>query len=136
MQERACLDAGVIYLYFRKNAPEKVNILINKIKNKTMLAYIPKTILIEAFKHLCVSEGKEFAISCISSFQHNVIAKYISLTSELILMAGQLKCQYRMKLSYNDCIALSIALKNKAKFHTTEKNLPKIKNLQVIKYDF
>ncbi len=58
------------------------------------------------------------------------------LTSELILMAGQLKCQYRMKLSYNDCIAITIALQKKAKFHTTEKNLPKIKNLQIIKYEF
>jgi predicted nucleic acid-binding protein len=136
MQERACLDAGVIYLYYRKNAPEKVDILINKIKNQTIIAYIPKTTLIEVYKHLCVSDGKNFATSCVSSFQHNVIAQYISLTSELILIAGQLKCQYRLKLSYNDCIALAIALQKKAKFHTTEKNLPKIENLQIVKYDF
>jgi len=136
MQERACLDAGVIYLYYRKNAPEKVNILINKIKNQNILAYVPKTTLVEVYKHLCVTEGKNFATSCISSFQHNITAHYISLTSELILMAGQLKCQYRLKLSYNDCIALAISLQKKAKFHTTEKNLPKIKNLQIIKYDF
>lgn len=136
MQERACLDAGVIYLYYRKNVPEKVNILVNKIKKQTILAYIPKTTLIEVYKHLCVSDGKDFAASCVSSFQHYVIAQYISLTSELILIAGQLKCQYRLKLSYNDCIALAIALQKKAKFHTTEKNLPKIKNLQIIKYDF
>jgi len=136
MQERACLDAGVIYLYYRKNAPEKVNILINKINNQNILAYVPKTTLVEVYKHLCVTEGKNFATSCISSFQHNITAHYISLTSELILMAGQLKCQYRLKLSYNDCIALAISLQKKAKFHTTEKNLPKIKNLQIIKYDF
>ena len=136
MQERACLDAGVIYLYYRKNAPKKVDILINKIKNQNILAYVPKTTLIEVYKHLCVTEGKDFATSCISSFQHIVKAQFISLSSELILMAGQLKCQYRLKLSYNDCIGLAIALQKKAKFHTTEKNLPKIKNLQIIKYDF
>jgi len=41
-----------------------------------------------------------------------------------------------MKISYNDSIAIAIDLKKKAKFHTTEKNLPKIKNLQIIKYEF
>jgi len=136
MQERACLDAGIIYLYYRKNAPEKVNILMNKIKKQDILAFIPKTTLIEVYKHLCITEGKDFATSCISSFQHNVIAEYISLTSELILITGQLKCQYRMKLSYNDCIAIAIALQKNAKFHTTKKNLPKIKNLLIIKYEF
>jgi len=136
MQERACLDAGVIYLYYRKNAPEKVKILMSKIKKQNISAFIPKTILVEVYKHLCITEGKDFATSCISSFQHNITAQYNTLTSELNLIAGQLKCQYRMKLSYNDCIAIAIALQKKAKFHTTEKNLPKIKNLQIIKYEF
>jgi len=68
MQERACLDAGIIYLYYRKNAPEKVNILMNKIKKQDILAFIPKTTLIEVYKHLCITEGKDFATSCISTY--------------------------------------------------------------------
>ncbi len=136
MQEHACLDAGPIYLYYRKNPPEKVNILMNKIKKQKIIAYVPSVILIEVFKHICVTEDKDFATSCITSFQHKIKANHVLLGSELIFMSGQLKCQYRTELSYNDCIAIAVAIQNKAKLHTTEKNLPKIKNLQVIKYDF
>lgn len=136
MRERACLDAGPIYLYFRKNPPEKINILMNKIKSQKIIAFIPAIILVEVYKHICVSEGKDHAISCIISFQHNINAQHIYLNSDLILEAGRLKCQFRTKLSYNDCIAIATSLQNKAKLHTTEKKLPKIQNLQVVKYEF
>ena len=136
MRERACIDAGPIYLYYRKNPPEKINILINKIKKQKIIAFVPAVILVEVYKHICVTEGRDHAFSCIISFQHNINAEYISLTPDLILEAGKLKCQYRTKLSYNDCIAIATSLMNKAKLHTTEKNLPKIQRLQLITYDF
>ncbi|MHA1490016.1 MAG: PIN domain-containing protein [Promethearchaeota archaeon] len=136
MQERACLDSGPIYLYYRKNSPEKVNILMNKIKKQKIIAYVPNVILIEVFKHICVSEGKDFALSCLTSFQHNIKAQHVPLSSELILKTGELKCQYRTKLSYNDCVAIAVALQKKAKLHSTEKDFPKIKNLYIIKYEF
>ncbi len=136
MQDRACLDAGPIYLYFRKNPPEKINILMNRIKKQKIIAFVPAIILVEVYKHICVSEGKDHAISCIISFQHNINVQYISLTPDLILEAGRLKCQYRAKLSYNDCIAIATAILKKAKLHTTEKNLPKIHSLQIVTYEF
>jgi hypothetical protein len=42
-------------------------------------------------------------------------------------MAGQLKCQYRMKLSYNDCIAIAIALQKKQSFILQKKIYQKLK---------
>lgn len=136
MRDRACIDTGPIYLYYRKDPPEKVNILMNKIKKQKITAFVPAIILVEVYKHLCVTEGKDYATSCIISFQHNINAQYISLTPDLILEGGRLKCQYRTKLSYNDCIAIATALLKKAKLHTTEKNLPKIQNLQIVTYEF
>ncbi|GAI87571.1 unnamed protein product [marine sediment metagenome] len=101
-----------------------------------MSAFIPNSILVEVFKHLCVTEGKDYAMRCIISFQYTVNAQFVALTPDLIINAGRLKCQYRTKLSYNDCISISVAIKMRAKLHTTEKKLPKIRNLQVVIYDF
>lgn len=136
MSPRACLDAGPIYLYYRKNPPKKVMTLMRNIKEQKMSAFVPNSILMEVFKHLCVTEGKYYAMRCIISFQYTVNAIFVALTPDLILDAGRLKCQYRTKLSYNDCISISVAIKMRAKLHTTEKNLPKIRNLRVVIYEF
>lgn len=136
MSPRACLDAGPIYLYYRKNPPKKVMTLMRNIKEQKMSAFVPNSILVEVFKHLCVTEGKDYAMRCIISFQYTVNAQFVALTPDLILNAGRLKCQYRTKLSYNDCISISVAIKMRAKLHTTEKKLPKIRNLRVVIYEF
>ncbi len=136
MPPRACLDAGPIYLYYRKFPPKKVEALIQNIQEQKISAFVPSIILVEVFKHLCVTEGKDHAINCIINFQYDINAQFIALTPDLILDAGRLKCQYRTKLSYNDCIAIAVAIKLKAKLHTTEKNLPKIRNLRVELYNF
>ena len=136
MTSRACLDAGPISLYYRKTPPEKVDLLMRDIKNKKISAFVPYIILIEVYKHLCILKGKDYASSCITSFCYNIKVQYISLTFALILDAGRLKCRYSNKLSYNDCIAIAIALWKKATLHTTEKNLPKIANLRIKTYEF
>ena len=136
MSPRACLDAGPIYLYYRKNPPKKVMTLMRNIKEQKMSAFVPNSILVEVFKHLCVTEGKDYAMRCIISFQYTVNAQFVALTPDLILNAGRLKYQYRTKLSYNDCISISVAVKMRAKLHTTEKKLPTFRNLQVVIYEF
>ncbi len=97
---------------------------------------MPSIILVDVFKLLCIVGRKEYATSCIRSFEHKVHPLLIQLTSDLIIKAGLLKCQSRNTLSYNDSIAIAIALKGKATFHTTEKILPKIHNLQIISDEF
>ncbi len=136
MNSRACLDAGPISLYYQKNPPEKVELLIQEIKSKKISAFVPNVILIEVYKHLCIAKGKSYAENCIRSFQHNIPIQLIPLTPELILEAGYFKCQYRSKLSYNDTIVIATALKNKAILHTTEKDLPKIRHLRIETYKF
>ena len=136
MSSGVCFDAGVIYLYYQKNPPQKIDELMQDIKEKKLTGFISSVILVEVYKHLCVSEGKDYADSCIRSFLNNLRPQLVDLTPELILRAGQLKCQYRNKLSYNDSIIIAISLDKKATLHTTEKELPEIKGLKSVKYDF
>jgi len=136
MAKRACLDAGPISLYYQKNPPEEIKALINNIKNKNISALVCDVIFVEVFKHLCIAGGKDYAANCIRSFQFKVPYKSFSLTAEIIIEAGLLKCQYRKILSYNDCLSITLALKNNAEFHTTEKDLPEIPRLRIVKYKF
>ena len=110
--------------------------LFKNIKIKTTHAFVPSVILIEVYKHLCVAKGNDYATSSIRSFQFNLKPNLISLTSDIVFKAGRLKCSYRKKLSYIDCIIIASALENDAVLHTTEKKIPKIDNLSVIEYDF
>jgi predicted nucleic acid-binding protein len=134
--KRACLDAGVITLYYQKDPPPEILDLFKNIKIKTTHAFVPSVILIEVYKHLCMAKGNDYATSSLRSFQFNLKPNLISLTSDLVFEAGRLKCSFRQKLSYIDCIIIGSALENDAVLHTTEKNMPKIDNLSVIEYDF
>lgn len=136
MPPRACLDAGPISLYYQKDPPQKIEELMRRIQDRSLSAIVPNVILVEVYKHLCVAGGKDYATGSIRSFQHGFKPQLVSLTPSMILNAGQLKCQFRGQLSYNDCIAIVTALKLKAILHTTEKNLPAVRNLQIMSYDF
>lgn len=136
MPSRACLDSGVISLYYQKDPPQKIEELMHSIKDNTFFAIVSNIILVEVYKHLCVAGGRDYAAGCIRSFQYEFKPQLVSLTPDMILNAGKLKCQYRSQLSYNDCIAITTALKRKAILHTTEKNLPTVRNLKIESYDF
>ncbi|MBD3340909.1 MAG: PIN domain-containing protein [Candidatus Lokiarchaeota archaeon] len=136
MAKRVCLDAGPISLYYQRNPPKEIKALIKNIKSKKFSAFVCHVIFVEVFKHLCIAGGKKYAANCIRSFQLNVPYKSFSLTAETIIDAGLLKCQYRKILSYNDCLSITLALKNNAEFHTTEKELPDIARLRTVKYKF
>ena len=131
-----CLDAGVLSLYFMKNTPKEVILLMDDIKQDPEKTYIAKEILIEAYKHLCVLKGNDFANSMLNSFYRTFNVNLIDLTHNLIAMAGKLKCQHRTKLSYNDCIAIAISLEKGAILHTTERELPKVPHLRVKSYEY
>jgi len=131
-----CLDAGVLSLFFMKNSPKEINLLMERIKKKPNNTYIAKEILIEVYKHLCLLKGYSYANSVLLSFYRDYSVNLMDLTHQLIAKAGKLKCQHRKKLSYNDCIAIAISLQEEAIFHTTEKELPKIPHLRVKSYTF
>ena len=136
MVSRICLDTGPITLHFTKDEPKEITTLMNDIKHQKIEAYIISPILVEVFKHLCIARDKLFAESSISTFQKNYPLVMVSLTNDIILKAGGLKCQYRRKLSYFDCLIIAYALNERLVLHTTEKDLPSIQNLRVKKYHY
>lgn len=136
MKLKFCLDTGIVTLYYLENTPKEINDLMRDIRDGSITACMPNNLLIETYYHLCKGKGKDLADSCLQSFYVKVPVAFISLSNTLISKAGQLKCQYRNELSYNDCVAITVALQEKATLCTTEKALPEIKNLRVKKYRF
>jgi predicted nucleic acid-binding protein len=123
-------------LYLSKNPTQEIELLIKKIQAKEISAAVVAPVLIEVFKHLCVKNGKDFAINAFNSFRARVPLEIIQLTDSLIIAAGNLKCRYRGTLSYIDCIIIAFAIEQKIVLHTTEKELKNIPKLTVKEYGF
>jgi predicted nucleic acid-binding protein len=130
------LDTGPICLYFAKSRLKTVDELFNSLETAKNHAFIIAPILIEVYTHLCVASGKDFANSALFTLYRLPFIEMTSLDPSIILNAGQLKCRYRKKLSYNDCFLLAFALLRKYEVHTTEKDFPMISNLKIITYNF
>nr|MDO8088271.1 PIN domain-containing protein [Candidatus Sigynarchaeum springense] len=136
MQRRACLDAGTIHQHYIQDPPPKVENLFVDIENGKIHAIVPEQILVEVFKQLCVVRGKGYALKVINDIYANEYLEIRSLSKDLVAEAGRLKCQYRDIVSYNDAILIALAVQESAMLHTTEKNLPQIPGLKVVKYVF
>ncbi len=122
MKSKACLDTGVISLFYSENSPSTINDLMTQIEKGIVEGYTLYPILVECAFQICKLEGKDAATEKISHFLNNYHIIMITLDKVLTIKAGLLRCQQR-KLSYNDCIAISFCLNNNATLHTTEKKL-------------
>ena len=136
MTKSISLDTGPISLYFTRDHPSRVEKLFESIKSNQIKAFVVAPVLSEVYKHLCVANGKDFANSSIVTLLKSFPIQVVSLNQSLILKAGELKCQYRTKLSYIDCFVMALALIQKIEMHTTEKTLPSISHLKIISYSF
>ena len=136
MRLRICLDTGPLHLHFLKDRQLKVNTLFNGIKNHLFDAMVPEPVLVEVFKHLCISGGKEYACDSINSLYFDGTIQVVPSDRLLVIAAGKLKCQHRNVLSYNDANLIALALRERAIVHTTEKEWPKIPRLEIVKYTF
>jgi predicted nucleic acid-binding protein len=130
------LDIGPITLMLTKDSPKRIKDLFTKIKSKLINAYVVRPVLIEVYKHLCIANGKNFAQSGIIEIMDDYPLKMVEIDKSLIIKAGSLKCSYRTKLSYIDCIVIAFGLLNKLEIHTTEKNFPNIPKLKITPYHF
>nr|MDO8111077.1 hypothetical protein [Candidatus Sigynarchaeota archaeon] len=138
MIPKACLDTGVITLFYANPLPPLVAQLRSDILAGKVVAYVVSPVLVEAFSQLCKLEGGlEFAEKAIIEFLNTYPVKLVSLNQSLIIKAGQLKCKHRNMLSLVDCIAIGYALNKQLPFHTTEKDIEKVMpKLKIIKYTF
>ena len=138
---KICLDSGVLSIFFTKNPTQQVKTLMGEIQKRNIRAYVSKPVLIETFFHVCKNDGKDNAKITLVNFLEKYPLDLIEFDTNLIIHAGQLKCQHRNTLSYIDCMGIAIALSRKIPFHTTEKKLKKIPNnvlekLKVVEYSF
>jgi hypothetical protein len=138
MIPKACLDTGVITLFFTNPVPPSIKDLLDRIQSKAIDACVVSPVLVEAFSQLCKLEGGiGFAEKAIIDLLSMYPLKLVSLNQSLIIKAGELKCKHRNVLSLVDCIAIGHAVNNKLEFHTTEKSIDKLfPRLKVIKYQF
>ena len=139
--QKICLDAGILSLFFSKNVPPKVNLLMESIKTKKIECFILKPVLCEVFFHICQLRGRDEANEKIISFIRKYTPNLVELDESLILETGYLKCHHRTTLSYIDCMSIGFCLNEKLPFYTTEKNLKNIPNsllskLKVVKYNY
>lgn len=141
MKNAACLDTGVLGIYFSKNPNQKVRDLMASAQKGDITVYILKPVLVELFYHLCKLEGKEIASIKLTNLLKRQPFHFIDLDDSLILEAGILKCQHKTTLSYIDCMSIAFALNTNTTFHTTEKLIKNIPNntlqrLKIEKYTF
>ncbi len=137
MENKCCLDTGVITLLYSEEPPSSITNLFKSIKEKRIEAHIVSPTMSEVFYHICNLNGKVAAETIIATFLNRYPIKLVNLNQTLIIKAGTLKCQHYHLLSYNDCFSIAYALNKKLTLHTTEKDLGKVlPNLKLKSYIF
>ena len=80
----------------------------------------------EVFYHLCKIEGKSIARTKLLSFKELYSISTIPLNDDILLKAGELKCQNRSPYPLFDCFSIAYCLLEQIAFHTTETRLRQI----------
>jgi hypothetical protein len=136
MIKRICLDTGPITLYFSKNCSDQIITLFQFIETQQYHAQIIPPVLVEVYKHLSDAGGKSLAESSITKLFTLPCIELVEIEKSTLIKAGQLKVEYPSKLSVVDCLICAYSILKRVELHTTEKELPDIQNLKVIKYYF
>jgi predicted nucleic acid-binding protein len=127
------LDTGVLSLY-QMNDKYVVNEILAK--TKTSLAIISSELnFIELFNLLCREKGRKEAQIIMENLRRSNIVKFVPISDNISLLAGELKCRYR-NLSMVDSVICAESLVRHAFLYTTETQFDKIKNLKVKKFEF
>ena len=133
MKRTIFLDSGVISLY-QSNHEEIIKEI--KTKKKNRVNFISSELnYIELFNHLCREKGKINAQIVMENFRHGNIIKFIPLSKNISMLAGELKCKYKI-LSMVDAIMIAEVLTRKILIYTTETHFKNVENLKVKKIDY
>lgn len=133
MKNTIFLDSGVISLY-QSNHEETLKEVKTKIKNQ--YNFISSELnYIELFNHLCREKGKINAQIIMENLRQISIIKFIPLSENISILAGELKCKYKF-LSMVEAIMIAEALTRKIFIYTTETHFKDVENLKVKKIDY
>jgi len=132
MKNTIFLDSGVITLY-QSNHEETLKEIKTK---KNQFNFISSELnYIELFNHLCREKGKINAQIIMENLRQGSIIKFIPLSKNISILAGELKCKYKF-LSIVDAIMIAEALTRKIFIYTTETHFKDVENLKVKKIDY
>jgi len=123
-----CLDTGIFSIYFEQDSRDKHKVmdLFQSIKNGQKIAHVMSPVISELYYHLCKAHGKESATASVLSMLNVYPLELINPNIDDLLLAGQIKCDDRVHLSYVDCLSIAHSLNAKIPFYTTEKFLKQI----------
>nr|MDO8115817.1 PIN domain-containing protein [Candidatus Sigynarchaeota archaeon] len=124
--KKACIDSGVLDIYFSMNRSEKVKSLMDNVARRNVSAQVVKPVLSEVFFHLCKTRGAPEATIQLKNLLDNYPIELVDLDRDLLFSAGKLRCQHASTLSYIDCMSIAYCLDSGAEFHTTEKKIKQI----------
>lgn len=136
MIKEITLDTGPISLYLMEDASVKINILFEKIARGEIISHVVPPVISEVYKNICVHRGKVIAQSSVVTILNDYPIQVVDMAASLLFKAGSLKCSYRDVLSYTDCFVVAHALLNHFEIHTTDKKIPDIPNIKIVKYNF
>ncbi len=139
--KQICLDTGIFSMFFEDNSRDQPRVvqLFTDFREKKIEGLVIKPVISEVYYHLCLLKGKEYATSKLISLLHLYPLRLISPGLNDLMLAGQIKCSDRKRLSYIDCLSIAYSLNNNIFFHTTEKLIKYIpvktlERLKVITY--
>jgi predicted nucleic acid-binding protein len=139
--KKACIDAGVLGLFLSENCTRQVEMLMDAVENRAILACIVNPVISEVFFHQCTTRGAVEATVQLKNLLDDYPIEIVELNQELLFSAGKLRCQHASTLSYIDCMSIAYCLHAGAAFHTTEKTIKQIPHntparLHVVKYSW
>ena len=150
--KQICLDAGIFSIFFEDTSRDRPKVLelFNNFREKggkggeggkeiggkeRIEGHVINPVISEVYYQLCVLKGKDYATSKLVSLLNIYPIKLISPGLNDLILAGQIKCSDRKRLSYIDCLSIAYSLNANISFHTTEKlvkNIP-VKTLERLK---
>jgi len=127
MREAVVVDAGVLTLHFIDDP--RVEEYFSGIDDERVSGYISSVNVAEFYYKTCQKIGRQTADT--RYYQIKRTRLRIIHDDDLTRNAGLEKCGQALSLSLADCFALAVAKKEKALLLTTDKELSKVKEIEV-----
>jgi len=128
------IDTCVILKYaLDEDGSDRIDGLLNKIRNQSESAIMPSTVLTELFAILTKRNLKEIAIE-IEEHLIDSGVEVIPVNRDMAVLAGFLKAKYataQKGFSYNDAIILALAIEYDASICTYDSEFDRVTEVEV-----
>ena len=127
MKKAVVVDAGVLTLHFIDD--QRVEEYFSDVDDERTSGYISNVNLAEFYYKTCQKLGRQTADA--RYYQIKRTRLQVVQDDDLTRSAGLEKCRQPLSLSLADCFALALAKREKALLLTTDKELSKVREVEV-----